>query len=1182
MNKQKYEGIDHEVRHVVDLKDIVTYSCRNFADRVAYLQKDRPGGEFSPIFYRQVKEDMDALGTKLIDMGLKGQKIAVIGETSYRWFLSYFAAVCGTGVVVPLDKNLPPDEVKNLVQRSGAAALIFTKKSEPSVEALFDEPYDVRFFICMNQEKSTERVLSMDELIADGNRLLKQGMRDFVDAEIDPDQMASLIFTSGTTGRAKGVMLSHRNIAANCEHMSRRMHLEPHWVVLSILPTHHTFENTCVDWTTFYQGATLAICEGIKHILKNMNEVHANVLVGVPLVFEKIYKGMMKQADARGEGDKLRNAIRLSRRMKLYNNEALCRRLFKAIHQALGGQMHQFIAGGAAIDPEVIKAFEAMGIPMMQGYGLTECAPIIAVNQDNWEIPESVGRPMTGTQVRIVDAGEDGIGEIAARGPSVMLGYYEDPVATAEVLRDGWLYTGDLGYLDDRGYLYVTGRKKTVIVTKGGKNIFPEELEEVLKQNELVKECLVHGVNDRRIGNVIITADIQPNYELLRAEKGDMTDSEIYHFYKALVDGVNAALPSYKAIKRINIRKEDFAMTTTGKIKRYGNFIEGEEQEGSMDYREIIAEEKKAAQAIQDEINNSDDPYYLYKHRRPIIDIRDMFYQSCELYADRPAFMQKFVKGGEYETITYRQAEADVKGLGTALVNHGLKDERIAVIGDTRYQWESAYLAVVCGTGVVVPLDKLLSENELKDQLRRAEVKAVFFDGRFREMFRSIKASGETAVEVLIDLDAGQNTEDVLSRAALIKEGKELLAKGDRQFLDAEIIAEDMAILLFTSGTTGAAKGVMISNRNICVDLMVAPTVLNPTPEDVFFSLLPVHHTYECTCDFLMPLYLGSSIAFCEGLKYIVKNLQETHPTMLLAVPLLIETLYKRIWKEARKKGKEKQLRMILKVAHRTRKLGINVARPFVKDILDIFGGRMKCIISGGAAIDPQILQFFNDIGITAVQGYGLTECAPMGALNPDDPRLMRNSSVGRVMPTMKVKIIDKDDKGIGEICLKGGNVMMGYYKNPEETAKSLIDGWFHTGDLGYVDDDDFIYITGRKKNVIITKNGENVFPEELEYKLSLIPYITESFVWGAGSGSGTNDETIAATVRVDEEEVAEKLGEGYTEEQKEKLVRGEIDKLNETLPPMKKIRRVVFRKAEFIKNTSQKLIRFNEANKEA
>ncbi len=301
---------------------------------------------------------------------------------------------------------------------------------------------------------------------------------------------------------------------------------------------------------------------------------------------------------------------------------------------------------------------------------------------------------------------------------------------------------------------------------------------------------------------------------------------------------------------------------------------------------------------------------------------------------------------------------------------------------------------------------------------------------------------------------------------------------------------------------------------------------------------------------------------------------------MFLGVPALFETLYKTIMKNIRKQGKEGLVKKVLAVNKVTKKIGIDLNKKLLKDILKVFGGRMRVLISGGAAIDPAILQFFNDLGFIAVQGYGLSECAPMGALNPDQHKYMRNASVGHILPGMDVKIVDKDEDGIGEICLRGDNVMLGYYNMPEETAKVIKDGWFYTGDQGYIDDEKFIYITGRKKNVIIASNGKNVFPEELEYLLSKIPYVSESMVWGADN-ERNGDITIVAAIRPDMEEVEAVIGKNPDEEAVKKLLWEEVDKVNAELPLFKKIRNIAVRNEEFEKNTSKKIKRFVESNKQ-
>lgn len=1184
MNNKKYSKKLYEVREASDLKDIITQSTSLFAEETAYLVKNRRIGKFVPITYGKVKQDLDGFGTKLIDMGLKGKKIAVIGESSYYWILTYFTTVAGVGVIVPLDKNLPQEELLGLIERSGASAIVYSDKVKKSIQPIFENPCGIEFFISMDSEEDTEEAFSMGNLIDRGRDLLKEGDRAYVDANIDPDQMATLLFTSGTTGMAKGVMMSQRNIAANCVNMSKYFKIPDPGIVLSILPIHHAYEMTCDIWTTFYQGKTIAICQGLRYIQKNMAEVKANVLLGVPLVFEKMYKGMWKQAESRGEAEKLRNAIDLSRKLKLYNNKSICRRMFKAIHQSFGGAMEKFVAGGAAIDPKVIEDFEAMGFTMIQGYGMTENGPIVCVNQDRYSKAASVGKPVPKTEVRIINSDEDGIGEVICKGPSVMLGYYENQEATDEVLRNGWLHTGDLGYMDEEGFVYLTGRKKTVIVTKGGKNIFPEELETVLMEDEHIQEVLVHGVDDGRVGNVVVTADIYPNYKLLTSEKGKLSSSEIYHFYKELVEEINDKLPPNKRIKRISIRDEEFVKTTTGKIKRFGNNTEAaaskeKHPECSSEIRK--KQEKKARSKIK-ALTLNEYEGVAYNNVRPIPELKTMLETSADIYGNNVAIYQKFENKKPYVGITYKQLLADVNSLGTALLNRNFKDKRIAVIGKNCYQWAVSYLAAVCGVGICVPLDKELPAEELKQLVMDAGVSCVLLDKAYEDIFCDIRDEKDTDLELLVNFESGNEEKDIMSFEHLIEEGQKQLATGDRQFLDAEIDAEKMAVILYTSGTTGVAKGVMLSHANICDNLMGAPTFLHVTEDDIFFSVLPIHHTYECTCGLLIPLYMGSAIAYCQGLRHIEKNMKEIKPTIFLGVPLLLEGLYKKIWKEIKKQGKAQALKKILMLNGLSKKINVNLAKPFVKDIRKVFGGRMKILISGGAAINPKVLEFFNDIGFIAIQGYGLTECSPLAALNPDRSWLMRSDSAGHVMPGMEVKVVNKGNDGVGEIVFKGPSVMLGYYNNKEATEEVLRGGWFYTGDLGYVDNDGYIYITGRLKNVIITQNGKNVYPEELENYLKNISCIDEAMVWGQNSEIDERDTIIAATVTLDEEALTEAIGENYTDEEKRDFIWEEVDKINENLPLFKKIKKVVIKEDDFEKTTAKKIKRFVSSNKES
>ncbi len=587
--------------------------------------------------------------------------------------------------------------------------------------------------------------------------------------------------------------------------------------------------------------------------------------------------------------------------------------------------------------------------------------------------------------------------------------------------------------------------------------------------------------------------------------------------------------------------------------------------------------DRKWAQEIADLVNNDPRPAVKYKESRPITDIRDMILSSTALYPDNVAFYEKENKGAPYGKTTYREMTEKMNALGTALVDLGLKDKRIAIIGANSSRWALSYLATVCGTGVVVPLDKELPAETLEEFITQAQVSAVIFDRKYEEMFRSIKEKNTNMLAVLINMDAAEDSAISLSWNGLVERGRELIAKGDRRFLDAEIDTDVMSVLLFTSGTTGRSKGVMLSQKNLASDIMLAPTILKVNSYDIFFSVLPVHHTYECTCGFMMPLYKGAAIAYCEGLKYITKNLEEIKPTMFLGVPAIFEKLYKKIWQNVRKKGKENTLKKVIGINNKTKKVGINIGKIFFKDILAVFGGRMRIMICGGAAISPEVLDGIRDFGINAVQGYGLTECAPLAALNPDTAPVA--SSIGIEFPGIKLEVQDVNEEGIGELCVKGPNVMMGYYQMPEETAEAVQDGWFHTGDLGYIDEQGYAYITGRKKNVIITKNGENVYPEEVEYTLNLSPIIEESMVYQT-EAENKNDTIIAASIVLDMEGVEEFYGEDMSDEELENLVWEVVDKYNAINPVYKQIRKINVRKAELKKNTSKKIIRFAEENK--
>lgn len=577
MNSRKYKDIIYRMRYINDLRDLIYSSAEMFDEKPAFLVKDVPGGEYRPISYRQLKEDINSLGTKLMDMGLKGKKVALIGENSYKWVVTYLAVVNGTGVIVPLDKELTAVEVGNLLKRAEAEAVVCSAKLKAKVVEALQETEGVDIRIDMDAAEDIDGFLSWDGLLTQGEELLQNGDRGFVDAIIDREAMCSLLFTSGTTGMSKGVMLSHKNISANVYNMSKYVRIREPGGGLSVLPMHHTYELTCHVFTGLYQGMFIAICEGLRYIQQNLKESRATVMLGVPAVFETMHKRVWKQAEASGLAGRMRKMMAVARRTRLFNNQDVMRRIFSAIHMSLGNNIELFISGGAAINPQVIRDYEALGLPMIQGYGMTENAPIIAVNRDNYSKADSVGKPMPGTEVKILNKDENGVGEIICKGPSVMLGYYNDPEATAEVIRDGWLFTGDYGRFDEEGFLYICGRKKNVIIAKNGKNIFPEEIEYLLLEDPFIEEVVVYGVLDRKNDDIVVKAEIFPNIENIKEALGDIDEAGLSETIKHAIEQVNDKMPAYKRIKRFKLRSEEFEKTSTRKIRRTGSAVREEE-----------------------------------------------------------------------------------------------------------------------------------------------------------------------------------------------------------------------------------------------------------------------------------------------------------------------------------------------------------------------------------------------------------------------------------------------------------------------------------------------------------------------------------------------------------------------------------------------------------------------------
>ena len=567
------------------------------------------------------------------------------------------------------------------------------------------------------------------------------------------------------------------------------------------------------------------------------------------------------------------------------------------------------------------------------------------------------------------------------------------------------------------------------------------------------------------------------------------------------------------------------------------------------------------------------DPYANLYEVTEIHNLRDVIKKRLHEFPENPVFLVKEKKGGEYIPISTEKYDHDIDSLGTYFMNTVKKGARIAIFAETRYEWYVSYLATTNGTGCVVPLDKELPVDDVLNMLTRAEVDIVLFSKSKLDIINQVYGKVDT-VKYWISMDEPKD-ERFLYFYDCLKQGEEKLAAGDKIFTEATIDPNEMTILLFTSGTTAKSKAVMLCQRNICKNLMSMFSMLYIDRSDVWLSVLPLHHTYECTCGFLGQVYRGTTVAICEGLRYIAQNIQEVKPTCILMVPVMLELFYKKIMKGVKADPeKAKKLEKGIKLANALH-LSNKMRRKLFKQIHDVFGGRMRLIILGGAPVNPEILTFFQNIGFKCVQGYGLTECAPILALNRD--KQFKNHAAGLPLPGCDVKILNPDSDGIGEFISKGDNNFLGYYNDPENTALALDkDGYYHTGDLGYIDEDGFCIITGRKKNVIIAKNGKNVFPEEIEFLLSQSPYVAESVVSGVDDNA-KDDIVILATIFPDLEEIKAKLGieTDPTEEQIMDILKTVVADTNEKLENYKKIKKIEIRMTEFEKNTSKKIKRY-------
>lgn len=567
--KNKY----YEETHYKTVKEIFKRSIEKYKNNIYILERPNHDhkAKFEEFTYERFGNDAINLGTGLMKyLNLANERIIIIGENTYYWYVSYFSILCGAGIAVPVDKELPNNEIENVIKRSHAAAVIYSKKKKDAIDKIKDNLPMVKYFIEMNSNDGVQgRDVGIEHVIAEGKKLTDAGNTEYMDVEIDPEEFKFLIFTSGTTSQAKGVMLCHRNLAENVNAVSKYVKIYERDIFFSVLPLHHTYESSIGALLPFANGSSVAICGGLRYIVPDMQEAKPTAMLAVPLLVESLYKKINQSIEKSGKAGLVNSMLHLTNMLKSVGID-IKRKVFKEIYDNLGGNMRIIVSAAAPIDKKIGKWVQDIGIEFLQGYGLTETAPIAALTPECDPRVGSVGLPVNCAQIKIHNPNENGEGEIWIKSQTLMLGYYEDEEATKEVVHDGWFNSGDIGYQDKDGYVYVTGRSKNVIVTQNGKNIYPEEIELLLSKIPEIQECMVYGKEVEGEKELIISVKVIPNMEEIENLHGkNLSEEEIHKIIWNKIKEVNKGLTSYKAIKNLEIKNDEFAKTTTMKIKRY-------------------------------------------------------------------------------------------------------------------------------------------------------------------------------------------------------------------------------------------------------------------------------------------------------------------------------------------------------------------------------------------------------------------------------------------------------------------------------------------------------------------------------------------------------------------------------------------------------------------------------------
>lgn len=545
--------------------------------------------------------------------------------------------------------------------------------------------------------------------------------------------------------------------------------------------------------------------------------------------------------------------------------------------------------------------------------------------------------------------------------------------------------------------------------------------------------------------------------------------------------------------------------------------------------------------------------------------VKEIMYDVVKKYPQNRAFIikEKDNKEIKYKNISFTQFLEDINNFGTGLYDLNFQNKRIAIISKNRYEWALSYISILMGNMVAVPLDKGLTEIEIENSIIRSKAEVIIFDNGMEEIISNIKANGKTELTDYICMEENLKYKNLYD---IIENGKKMRSEGNSEYENAEIDSEKMSVLCFTSGTSSTSKIVMLSHRNIAFDISAMHATEDFRETDVNLAFLPFHHTFGST-GIIYILSYGAATAFPDGLRYIAQNLKEYGVSVFIGVPILVESMYKKIVKEVEKQGKAR----LINIARKVTNIVPVTKRKVFKQIIDQLGGKLRLIISGAAGLDKEVWKAFNEMGVKVIQGYGLTEAAPVVAA--ENKKYGKKGSIGFPLKGIEVKLFDKNEEGIGELAVKGPNVMLGYYEDENATKETFRDGWLLTGDLAYIDKEGFIFITGRKKNVIVLKNGKNIYPEELEILVNKLPLVKESMVFGMPK---EDDLVLSVKIQYDEEYANENYP-GADKARIESILWEKIKEINKTMPTYKYIKNLIATKDEFIKTTTAKIKRYEE-----